>query len=69
MLEFESEIQYKKDKYEEMIKEYETKYKELEKMFAESQKKNSALKRDILVLKEEQTKFMKEYKEKLERKQ
>jgi hypothetical protein len=31
-------------------------------MFAESQKKNLALKRDILVLKEEQTKFMKEYK-------
>ncbi len=29
MFEFESEIQYKKDKYEEMIKEYEIKYKEL----------------------------------------
>lgn len=29
MIQFESEIQYKKDKYEEIVKDYEEKYQEL----------------------------------------
>lgn len=40
MIQFESEIKYKKDKYEEMVFEYEEKYRELEERFFESLRKN-----------------------------
>ena len=45
------------------------KYKELEEKFVESQKKNDGLKRDILLLKEEQGEFIQEYEEKLGKKE